>query len=212
MSQLGSTAGGLGGRALGNILLPGLGGIAGGLIGSRLGGLIGGRRKPAGTTGTTSRDRLKSLTASLNAKAAQPLTESAGYQAQIGAARDDAREGAQADAARAGVMGLAPGTAIAAGAGSRARALAGAQRGALLDAEAQQTRLQGLTASLLGQEAQMDENERARRAQGRNGMLGAVAGLAGTAVNGALQLRGGGRRAKPDTPDTKALLAKLSGR
>lgn len=195
-SQLGSTVGGIGGAALGNALLPGFGGIAGGFLGSKLGGLLGGGRA-ARTPADAARDRLKALTASLTAKAALPLTETEGYRARIGGARDAAREDADADAARAATLGLSGGTAIAAGAGARARALAGVERTATVDAESERARLQSVAASLLGQEVQMDESERARRAAGRSNMFGTLATLAGTGLDAYLGLKGGGAKVTP---------------
>lgn len=187
--QIGATAGSVGGAALGNVLLPGIGGYIGsglgGIIGGGLGGLFdGGSDTPSPEE--QRRRQLQALSQRLMGEASKDPYQTAGYRARIGEARDAVREDSQADAARAVTLGLSPGLATAAGAGERARALASTERAAVGDAEANQARLQALSANLLGQTIQMDEAEAERRRAARNGQFGAIAGLAGTALTGYL--------------------------
>ncbi|HEX8384879.1 MAG TPA: hypothetical protein VF576_01790, partial [Rubricoccaceae bacterium] len=140
---VGATAGSFGGAALGNILLPGVGGIAGrfvggavgGVLGGAVGGLFGGGGKAPATPEEASRARLRAVTDRLLAESGKDPYATAAYQTRVGEARDAAREDSQSDAARALTMGTSGGAAIAAGAGERARALAGVQRAAAGDAE-----------------------------------------------------------------------------
>lgn len=170
-------------------MAPLLAGLGIQLGSSLLNRLRGGRRPAAATPEEAEQERLRQMAARMTAEASAPLTEQAGYVARIGGARDAMREDAQNDAARAATMGLTGGTAIAAGAGQRARALAGVERGAVGDAEARRERLLALSASLTGQNADRALNERSRRDQQRAGFMGALGGFASTALQGYLGLR-----------------------
>jgi len=187
MSRLGTAAASLGGRTLGNAIIPGIGGVVGGIAAGALARrLFGGGGQQAAPS---ARDRYRALAEQMAGRAAQDPTETAGYRAQVSGARDAMREDAQGDAARAGALGLSPGMATAAGAGSRARALAGVQRQAVAGAEGQQARLQGLAAQLAGGAAQMEMADEDRSDRRRRDWTGTIGNLGMMAAEGYFRQR-----------------------
>ncbi|GAB5535304.1 MAG: hypothetical protein Rubg2KO_15530 [Rubricoccaceae bacterium] len=159
---IGTILGGAGGFALGG---PG-GATLGASAGSALGGLV----DPDEDKEAVKNPRLAALLAVLEERANESPYESDGYQATMGQAREDAGDAAQDDAARAGVLGISPGMAVASGAGQRGNALARTTRGAAITAEQSQRSSQSALMQALGldmaEDRQMedrDERQRFRR-------------------------------------------------
>ena len=172
--NVGATAGSIGGAALGNVLLPGIGGYLGGAAGGFLGRTVGGIFDKDGPA-KEKPDALAAFVASLQTPGEMNPFETAGYQGRLGAVLDGLREDREDDAGRAFAFGLAPGMALASGAGARSKALAGAVRSAAGDAEgrvnADERFRKGQLLQALGLEADLDERERARKERERSGWL-----------------------------------------
>ena len=162
---LGSGAGGIGG-----FLLTG-GNPGGAALGSALGGSLGGALDGPGTPETTEKPRLQALLAVLEKRASGSAYDTDAFTVQTSQAREDAEDSAQDDAARASILGMDPGAAVAAGAGARSDSVARTTRRAGVDAERVQAGDRSALMQLLGVEIQGERYDRAmteRKKAGRN--------------------------------------------
>lgn len=142
------------------------------MLGASAGGGLGGLVDPDEQEAARKNPRLAALLAVLEQRAMESPYSTDAYQATMGQAREDAADGAQDDAARAGMLGFSPGMAVASGAGRRAQGLARTARGAAVTAEQSQRASQSALMQALGLDIaedrdmeNRDERKRARRNQ-----------------------------------------------
>jgi hypothetical protein len=160
MSALG-TAGSLGGAAIGNMILPGVGGWVGGALGGALGNWAGGRLFGGG--GGAKNDPRSLLLQRMQQRMMQPFDQTATYQAGRTQLTDALGEQGQADAARVAAMGGQGGEADVAMAGARGQALASGLTRLVGQADQQNTATAGQLLGAYEGDRQRSDNSATRR-------------------------------------------------